>query len=252
MKRNFKVTIGFTVLELLVIIAVIAILAALLFPSINSAKAKAKRTVCLNNLRQINLGLRMYSGDSDDASPSTPGTNISPSMENFINFTGYKKVMKGNVGLNGASSPQDKLFACPADTFYYGPKGYVPQGFHQQSFTDYSSYGFNAGATNPIYSTRTGLAGRRISSIKDPSKTILVMEIPALFPYSWHEPKKPFSAENSVFNDAKNMVSFVDGHASYIKIYWNSNRIESGGISYITDAADYDPPAGYDYKWSAD
>ena len=138
-----------------------------------------------------------------------------------------------------------------ADTFYYGPQGYVPQGVHEQSFSDYSSYGFNAGATNPIYSTRTGLAGRKIGSIKDPTKTILVMEIPALSPYSWHDPKRPFVG-NAVFNDAKNMVSFVDGHVSYIKIYWNTNRIVSGGISYITDAADYDPPAGYDYKWSAD
>src|SRR5439155_678184 len=172
---------------LLVVIAVIAILAALLFPAISSAKAKAKRTVCMDALRQINLGLRMYSDDSDDASPSTPGTNSSPSMENFINFTGYKKLMKSNVGLKGASSPQDNLFACPADTFYYGPQGYVPQAFHEQSFSDYSSYGFNAGATNPIYSTRTGLAGRKIGSIKDPSKTILVMEIPALSPYSWHD-----------------------------------------------------------------
>jgi hypothetical protein len=76
------------------------------------------------------------------------------------------------------------------------------------------------------------------------------MEIPALFPYSWHDPKRPFSAGNAVFNDAKNMVSFVDCHVSYIKICWNTNRIVSGGISYITDAADYDPPAGYDYKGS--
>jgi prepilin-type N-terminal cleavage/methylation domain-containing protein len=252
MSRKYKAKNGFTVLELLAVIAVIAILAALLFPAISSAKAKAKRTVCMNNLRQINLGLRMYSDDSEDASPNTPGTNSSPSLENFINFTGYKKLMKSNVGLEGASSPLDKLFACPADTFYYGPQGYVAQGFHEQSFSDYSSYGFNAGATNPIYSTHTGLAGRRISSIKDPSKTILVMEITALFPYSWHDPKRPFSAANAAFNDAKNMVSFVDGHVSYIKIYWNTNRIMSGGISYITDAADYDPPAGYDYKWSAD
>ena len=233
------------------VIAIIAILAALLFPALNRAKANAKRTVCMNDLRQINLGLRMYSDDSADASPSTPGTNSSPSMENFINFTGYKKLMQSYVGRQGASSPQDKLFACPADTFYYGAQGYVPQGFHEQSFSDYSSYGFNAGATNPIYSTRTGLAGRKIGSIKEPSKTILVMETPALTPYSWHDPKRPF-AGNSVFNDAKNMVSFVDGHVSYLKIYWNTNRIVSDGISYIPDAADYDPPGGYDYKWSAD
>jgi prepilin-type N-terminal cleavage/methylation domain-containing protein len=249
---DFKTAPGFTLVELLVVIAVIAILGALLLPVLRNAKAKAHRTTCLNHLRQIDLGVRMYCDDANDTSPKTPGTNSSPSSENFINFVGYKKLMKGNVGLEGASSPSDKLFACPADTFHYGSQGYVTEGFHKQSFSDYSSYGFNAGATNPVYSTRTGLAGRKISSIKDPAKTILVMEIPALFPYSWHDPKRPLSVKNSVFNDAKNMVGFVDGHASYIKIYWNANRIMSGGISYITDAADYDPPGGYDYKWSAD
>jgi type II secretory pathway pseudopilin PulG len=242
---------------MLVAIAVIGILAALLLPVLNHAKASARRTICLNNLRQINLGLRAYSDDSNDTSPKTPSTTKSPSLDNLIDFTGYKKLMKGNVGLNTASSPQDKLFTCPADTFYYdllpGGQGYVPKGLHEQSFSDYSSYGFNAGTTNPVLAKRTpGLAGRKISSIKDPTKTVLVAEIPALFPFSWHEPRRPFSFENALFNNAKNMVSFVDGHVDYIRIYWNTNRVASGGISYVTTAADYDPPAGYDYKWSGD
>jgi prepilin-type N-terminal cleavage/methylation domain-containing protein len=248
---------AFTLVELLVVIAVIGILAALLLPVLSRAKASAKRTTCMNDLRQINLGLRMYSDDSNDTSPKTPSTNNSPSLDNFIDYTGYKKLMKSNVGLNGASSPQDKLFTCPADTFYYdllpGGQGYVPQGFHEQSFSDYSSYGFSGGTTNPVFGTRTpGIAGRKITSIKEPSKTVLVMEIPALFPFSWHEPKRPFSFENAVFNDAKNMMSFVDGHVNYVKIYWNTNRVAAGGMSYVTMAAEYDPPAGYDYKWSGD
>src|SRR4051812_48358141 len=62
---------AFTLLELLVVIAIIAILAALLAPAISTAKGKASRAACMNNLRQINLGVRMYSDDSADKAPAS-------------------------------------------------------------------------------------------------------------------------------------------------------------------------------------
>lgn len=61
-------------IELLVVIAIIAILAALLFPAVSAVKRKGQRTTCLNNLRQINLGVRIYSDDSNDASPTRAST----------------------------------------------------------------------------------------------------------------------------------------------------------------------------------
>jgi prepilin-type N-terminal cleavage/methylation domain-containing protein len=67
MKHNSEAAEGFTLVEMLVVIAVIAILAALLFPALNAAKRKAQRATCLNNLRQINVGVRMYSDDANDA-----------------------------------------------------------------------------------------------------------------------------------------------------------------------------------------
>jgi prepilin-type processing-associated H-X9-DG protein len=71
--------------------------------------------------------------------------------------------------------------------------------------------------------------------------------MPAFYPWSWHDPRRPLSngvkGDNPLFKDAKNNVSFVDGHVSYIKMYWE--------LKYSPTCA-FDPPAGYDYQWSGD
>jgi len=61
---------AFTLIELLVVIAIIAILAALLLPALSAAKAKAKRMVCLNNLKQLATAWTMYNGDNNSRLPS--------------------------------------------------------------------------------------------------------------------------------------------------------------------------------------
>jgi prepilin-type N-terminal cleavage/methylation domain-containing protein len=130
---------GFTLIELLVVIATLGILAGMLLSATSGAKANAKQTVCLNNLRQINLGVRMYSDDSSSTAPSTPDT-----IDPLLSLTGYKKIMESYLRLRDPSSPDQGVFACPADTFHYDDPGsnprFVPLGLCQDPISDYSSY----------------------------------------------------------------------------------------------------------------
>lgn len=69
---------AFTLIELLVVIAIIAILAAMLLPALASAREKARRSNCMNNLNQMAKGLESYTGDYGGCFPNKPAYNVVP------------------------------------------------------------------------------------------------------------------------------------------------------------------------------
>ncbi|MBU6399835.1 MAG: hypothetical protein KGS61_05905 [Verrucomicrobia bacterium] len=94
---------AFTLVELLVVVAIITLLGGLLLPALAGARARAQGTFCLNNHRQLTLAWSMYAGENDDRLVYMVG-DAGPAMHGYtnVNNPGYRQFLKASAIPNPA------------------------------------------------------------------------------------------------------------------------------------------------------
>ncbi len=97
---------GFTLIEILVVLGIIAVLSGIAFPTLSMVRASAKNTQCLANLRQLDAPLRMYSQANSDRIPIA---NMLPAIGLNGPEEGLPQLLKGYI------DPVSEVWLCPAD-----------------------------------------------------------------------------------------------------------------------------------------
>jgi|SwirhirootsSR2_FD_contig_81_2338178_length_1031_multi_2_in_0_out_0_1 prepilin-type N-terminal cleavage/methylation domain-containing protein len=150
---------GFTLIELLVVIAIIAILAAILFPVFAKARAQARKTVGISNLKQIGLGTMMYVQDYDERFPyynwgvhccTDVGAGMysgsDPRFGNFVNQPWCNAIQPYVKNSQLFQDPSDKHQWQPGYCINFPATVYVP-GTNSWTKSSWMSYGWNESAS---------------------------------------------------------------------------------------------------------
>ena len=226
-RRSAKPTVArgrqaFTLVELLVAIAIIAILAAILFPAFSRARENGRRTACSSNLKQISLGLMQYTQDNDNILvktwrgplPATVGFGPSNTTDKYKWMDAIQPYVKS-----------ERVFSCPSDD--------KSNSYRFRDGKNYGSYGLSNVYNGEVAAVRNSPSDINEAAIEDASGTVWIADtIDASdenFSFAW----ATVSANPPVVKDANDRnrlerlierhletinVLYCDGHSKAVKL----------------------------------
>ncbi|MCX8108999.1 MAG: type II secretion system GspH family protein [Verrucomicrobiae bacterium] len=108
-EARLRIDAGFTLVELLVVIAVVAILLGLVLPTLGKAKEAGRATACLSNLRQIGVALQLYVQDNENRMPEMRDVPVeTTALTNVVPLPGIHTVLSNYLG-------STSVLKCPSD-----------------------------------------------------------------------------------------------------------------------------------------
>lgn len=160
---------GFTLVELLVVIGIIAVLMSLLLPAVNRAREQSKQIVCLNNLRQLGMAFLSYANENQGRFPA-PARYSSLLPDDWIYWEPGQAGRPFGRGplIKYIGSSSESTFRCPSDDIYYRG-GTIKFGGYRYS------YSMNEGMVERS-SLPSNFHGLRIGMVHSPATKILLFE----------------------------------------------------------------------------
>jgi prepilin-type N-terminal cleavage/methylation domain-containing protein len=225
---------GFTMIELLLVIAIIAILAALLLPALSAVQARSKRVVCLDNLKQAALSFQMYTADNDGKlaqnyplEQTRADSWVLGDMKVSVDSTNKTLIRQGKLF---PYASQVTLYRCPADPSRTGSaprvRSYSMNGWIGSRYME--TYPRTNGFRTFVRDSELSAAG--------PSRLWVMMdEHEASIDDAWFlvtmDDSRPFASFPATRHEHSYGLNFADGHTEFYKLRESGAKLTDGAVS---------------------